>query len=275
MGYMRPLIRQALGRAAVPWTPARLFAGGADGVWCDPSDLSTVWQDSAGTTPAAVNDPVGRIDDKSGNGNHATQATTAAKPYLRDTSGLKNIEFDGVDDRLDLGSILSFGTLSCSAWAVIKITSFHTSSRCCVWSRRGTGAPGTNKGWGYRVDNNGRYRIEYDDGSGNSYADAAIGNAGDVPINTVVITSVEFDRDAGEIRAYTDGSLVASTSIAGFGDVAGISQLRFGAPGNSDSPNVYLFSGNFYGGIVHAGIPSDAQRALITRWLASISGKTL
>jgi hypothetical protein len=53
-----------------------------EGAWYDPSDSSTVWQDAAGTTPAGVGDPVGRIDDKSGNGNHATQTTSAARPVL-------------------------------------------------------------------------------------------------------------------------------------------------------------------------------------------------
>lgn len=66
---------------------AALFQTGTPGVyhegaWYDPSDSSTVWQDSAGTTPAGVGDPVGRIDDKSGNGNHATQTTSSARPVL-------------------------------------------------------------------------------------------------------------------------------------------------------------------------------------------------
>lgn len=43
-----------------------LFANGEPGVWYDPSDLSTLCQDSAGTTPVtAVEQPVGLILDKS------------------------------------------------------------------------------------------------------------------------------------------------------------------------------------------------------------------
>lgn len=52
-------------------------------VWYDPSDLSTLYQDSAGTTPVtAVEQPVGRMLDKSGRGNHATQATALSRPVL-------------------------------------------------------------------------------------------------------------------------------------------------------------------------------------------------
>jgi len=62
---------------------ASLFASGEQGAWYDPSDFSTLFQDAAGTTPVtAVEQPVGRISDKSGRGNHATQTTTASRPVL-------------------------------------------------------------------------------------------------------------------------------------------------------------------------------------------------
>lgn len=45
---------------------AELFANGEQGVWYDPSDFSTMFQDSAGATPVtAVKQPVGLILDKS------------------------------------------------------------------------------------------------------------------------------------------------------------------------------------------------------------------
>ena len=63
--------------------PLTLFLNGEQGVWYDPSDFSTMFQDSAGTTPVtAVEQPVGKILDKSGRGNHATQATSTKRPVL-------------------------------------------------------------------------------------------------------------------------------------------------------------------------------------------------
>lgn len=48
------------------FTPAALFAAGEQGAWYDPSDLSTLYQDSAGTTPVTgVEQPVGLMLDKS------------------------------------------------------------------------------------------------------------------------------------------------------------------------------------------------------------------
>ena len=61
----------------------------------DPDDQSTLYEDSAGTTQASVGGPVGRVEDVSGNGNHATQSTTADKPTLReDANGRLYLEFD-------------------------------------------------------------------------------------------------------------------------------------------------------------------------------------
>lgn len=60
-----------------------LFGAGEVGVWYDPSDLSTMFQDAAGTVPVTgVEQPVGMIRDKSGNGNHATQPTATSRPVL-------------------------------------------------------------------------------------------------------------------------------------------------------------------------------------------------
>lgn len=87
--------------AVVAFNPATLFSSGQAGGWYDPSDLSSMWQDSAGTIAAAVDSPVGKIDDKSGRGNHLVQATSAARPILRLATGYYYLEFDGVDDLLD------------------------------------------------------------------------------------------------------------------------------------------------------------------------------
>ena len=79
---------------------AVLFSAGEQGGWYDPSDLSTMFQDSAGTTPVtAAGQTVARINDKSGRGNHLTQATAASRPqYQIDANGLPYLLFDGTDD---------------------------------------------------------------------------------------------------------------------------------------------------------------------------------
>lgn len=70
------------------FSPIALFAGGVNGVWYDPSDSATLFSDTAGTTPspapgAGALSVVGKMLDKSGNGNHAiSYNTTTARPEL-------------------------------------------------------------------------------------------------------------------------------------------------------------------------------------------------
>lgn len=82
--------------------PATLFTGSLVGMWYDPSDLSTLFQDSAGTTPVTADgQPVGKMLDKSGNNFHMTQATSSKRPTFKDSGGLRWLDFDGVDDYMD------------------------------------------------------------------------------------------------------------------------------------------------------------------------------
>lgn len=70
-------------------------------VWYDLSDITTLFQDSAGTTPVAADgDVIGRMNDKSGIGNNAAQGTTANKPLYKTNiqNGLPALKTDLVND---------------------------------------------------------------------------------------------------------------------------------------------------------------------------------
>ncbi|WP_105245425.1 hypothetical protein [Psychrobacter sp. Marseille-P5312] len=80
-----------------------LFTGGKQGVWYDPSDKSTLFQDVAGTVPVTADgDPVALMLDKSGNNNHATQTVSTSRPVYMTDGELHWLEFDGVDDSLSI-----------------------------------------------------------------------------------------------------------------------------------------------------------------------------
>ncbi len=114
-GAFRPRGLPTGGVSSAPgWSPLELFALGEEGGWFDPSDLATLWQDTAGTIPAVVGDPVGRIDDKSGRGNNAIQATAGNRPILRqDGDGAYYLEFDGAGDVLTMTQALATPMSSC------------------------------------------------------------------------------------------------------------------------------------------------------------------
>lgn len=62
----------------------KLFSNGEQGFAYDPNDLSTLYQDAAGTIPVtAAGQPVGLMKDKSGRNNHAFQTVSASRPILQ------------------------------------------------------------------------------------------------------------------------------------------------------------------------------------------------
>lgn len=104
----QPIVRSVIDPIIISqgFSPKSLFTSGKQGAWYDPSDLSTMFQDSAGATPVtAAGQPVGLLRDKSGRGNHAIQATAGSKPILRSAGNLWYLEFDGVDDFLVTTSV--------------------------------------------------------------------------------------------------------------------------------------------------------------------------
>jgi hypothetical protein len=64
--------------AGPAFDPVATFFGGSEaGLITDLSDLGNLWQNTNGTgAVTAVDDPIGRIDDVSGNGNHLTANST-------------------------------------------------------------------------------------------------------------------------------------------------------------------------------------------------------
>jgi hypothetical protein len=76
--------------------PTNLFRNGQRGAFYDPSDLSTLFQDSSGNTPVTSDgDPVGLMLDKSGNYNHAFQTDNTSRPVYKTDGNLHWIFGDG------------------------------------------------------------------------------------------------------------------------------------------------------------------------------------
>ena len=74
-----------------------------------------LFQDAAGTVPVTADgDPVGKMIDQSGNGNHATQTVSGARPVYRTDGVLHWLEGDGVNSFLETTTLF---TLT-DKWAV-------------------------------------------------------------------------------------------------------------------------------------------------------------
>ena len=125
----------------------QLFANNEQGFAFDFNDLSTMYQDSAGTIPVTgVGQPVGKVLDKSGRGNHATQSTSAKRPILQQNvaTGAYYLAFDGVDDCLVTSDINFNGQNNLSLFTSVIFNNLSSTSQAIVelstasWYTQGT-----------------------------------------------------------------------------------------------------------------------------------------
>lgn len=255
------------------FTPATLFASGEQGVWYDPSDFSTMFQDSAGTTPVtAVGDPVGKILDKSGRGNHATQGTSASRPVLQqDSGGRYYLSFDGTDDSLATSSITP-GVDKAQVFAGLRVVTSTTS----IVAELSTSV----------ATNNGSFALL------NSPVVAGVANPypalrGDTALNSVRYTgktapatsviTAQYDiaqaAAADEIALRVDGAAGSVVDRPDLGPAGGGNfgsyPLYIGRRGGSTLP----FNGRIYGLVVRFGANlSSSQISSMETWMNARTG---
>ena len=118
-----------------PWVtflPSDLFAASEKGVWYDPGDITTLFQDTAGTIPVtASGQTVALMKDKSGNGADATQSDATKRPTFQIYAGTDYgyLNFDGTNDFMVTSAINFTGTAVMTATAGIQVDTGATGSR--------------------------------------------------------------------------------------------------------------------------------------------------
>lgn len=114
-----------------PFDILDLFNNGEQGIWLDPNDLSTLYQDAAGTIPVTgAEQAVGLILDKSGTGKHAYQIDSAKQPILRFNALINRyyLEFDGIDDFLIIASRVFQTNQKCTVLTHVKTINTDTKT---------------------------------------------------------------------------------------------------------------------------------------------------
>jgi hypothetical protein len=103
--FYRPMVHGPIapevteGTEPVSWSPVELFVNGEVGVWYDPSDLTTMFQETTASVPVSdPGDPVAVMLDMSGSANHAIQSDAGRRP-IYGAGGW--IEPDGDDDHFE------------------------------------------------------------------------------------------------------------------------------------------------------------------------------
>lgn len=256
------------------FSPKSLFAAGEQGVWYDPSDFSTMFQDAAGTTPVtAVEQPVGKILDKSGRGNHATQsANTAYRPILKqDASGKYYLLFDGSNDYLVTPAINFTSTDKMSVFVGLRKPS-DTTGRVVIelsnafYLNSGTfviAAPGSDLSNSYSIAVRGTI-----------IGDAKI-RPFTAPITNVVtqLYNIGGASIADELKARVDGVEKTLEDAAGYCGTGNFGNypLYIGARGGTS----LYFNGHLYSLVVRGAQTSNNLITAAERYVACKTGVTI
>lgn len=94
------------------------------GIWFDPNDFSTMYQDSAGTIPVtSVGQTVGKMYSKVGSNIFVRQQTVSSQPRLQYDSVKKThyLLFDGIDDTFNEAASLVINSTGYSTFLVEEI----------------------------------------------------------------------------------------------------------------------------------------------------------
>lgn len=250
------------------FTPLDLFTGGRQGFWYDPSDLTTLFQAVNGTTAVTADaDPVGYVEDKSGNGHEATRITGDTQRALYKTSGgLHWLEFDGTNDCYDILSALSafrnIGHITAIAGILVGDTG---ANKYALMISNGLAANSTRafiRTTSTEVLSIGGRRLDADTlaastGSTLSTVTAQVVAAQFKYTSSDLIGRLNGVQDISNTSFQTDGSTSDTDSIA----------VRFGVLDGAD-----FWKGRIYGLIVVAADLSAAEIENAEDWMATKCG---
>lgn len=198
-------------------TPLSIFGPSRLKLWLDVSDISTLYQDNTLATPvAALNDPIGGIKDKSGNGNNATQGTSGSRPlWKQDGNNQYNALFDGTDDSWATAAIDFSGSDKIAVFVAMRKLSDAASGMAVelsssLASNNGSfalQAPGVSAATDFRWNSKGTAAITA------TYSNAAVA----APVTTVITGVGDISGPACTLRI--NGAQVAqSVSTQGTGN---------------------------------------------------------
>lgn len=250
------------------------------GALYDIQDLTTLCQTYNGTSGnVAVGDPVGRVDDKSGNGNDAEQQTSASRPVLRqDSNGNYYLEFDGVDDFLTIpGSDSAFkfmhdgtGGSFVGAFSVDMATDTGTYMVFYSSSEQANTNTGALSYFNDITTSSAVHAITITNGSGSTFVDVAVSGNGALPRNESFVLRNEF---SSVTLGFVNGAQTVNNTPSGSPSTANSSSDM--SIGVREPTAGGYFKGNFYGGLFVGSSLTESQAFNADRYYAQISGATL
>jgi len=242
----------------VAFNIADIYAA-ASGIWIDPSNISTLFQDAAASVPVAASaNPVRRANDLSGSANNITASSDARRATYTEGGGLKWLEHDGTDDGL---TAAAGGGASSGFLVVVAFRCDTLAASQILFDNRSA-----NTGFQLTV-NSALGRIDANAWNGAE----AVGNAtsgGSIVAGTDYVVS--FWYDGTNTRVQVNSTAVAtSAAVTLAAGPAGIGIGRTIAGGS-------YIDGRIYGVVyVKDSQPSEDEREGVKKILAAKAGVTL
>jgi hypothetical protein len=235
------------------WTPAALFAQDQQGDGPKPKYL---FQDAAGTVlVTADGDPVGYMQDLSGNGNHATQSTSADRPLYQTDGSLHWLQFDGAGDSLDTGVVnVVPAPVDGVDLSIHILLSLDSGDRQVILGNRGQ----ISSGWTLRIQD-GAARYEHPGAWGVTSAPLPIDQGFHV-LSVLVTDRVYFRVDGQPLSDHARGT----------GYVASSNTTAISSPDNQGA----MYSGSIGALVLREG-DTGHQQPDIEQYLANLAGITL
>lgn len=253
--------------AIAAFDPASLFTLGQMGAIFDPYDLSSLYQDTAGTIPVAVHgDPVGLMLDKSGNGFHLSQATAANRPLYQTDGVLRWLLFDGVNDFLSRNAAFMYNAGQISAFLGVSGPA-QTDKRILTEGRSTTNTPMYCLQQSGLSGNNGKLTSYIISDTGSALlSQGGVGVAFDNAPHIVGTTD-----QSGQLKYYVDGVLAESRTYTR----ATITLDRFCLGALLRTSAAVWYSGKFFGAVIREGVFDETERGNVNAYLANKSGVVL
>jgi hypothetical protein len=243
-----------------------LFASGEKGFIYDPSNISTLFQDSAGTIPVtAAGQPVGQMRDITGNGIHATQSNNSKRPIYQTDGTLHWLAFNGTNQAMNTGSLTfspsdemstftAHRKLGMSLAVLIESTPFSLSQTTAAFSVL---AP----------DNAGQPYISVSKGTVSTSAIVA-DSTYYAPNTALVTTLLKITGAKNTIRVNGEELVVTSTATQGTSTSWETTSYKMYIGSRSDQLN--YFQGNLYGMVVrnaltYGALLTDAETAVAAK----------